>query len=123
MACGNKFDSARLYTDRVAGCDCHHRHFGLVAASCPGAGKAESPGDQMPEQRKTNRSRIEFVELRLSLSAFSTTLGHHSSSALHPSWQGRHLFLGGWPRLHDFVESHVRRRKRKDRLVLHDDTD
>src|SRR5439155_26639136 len=34
MARGNKLESARLYADRVAGCCCHHCHFGLVAASC-----------------------------------------------------------------------------------------
>src|SRR5205809_989468 len=63
MARGNKLESARLYADRVAGCYCHHCHFGLVAASCLGESKAESQGGKMLEQRKTNRARISLIRL------------------------------------------------------------
>src|SRR5438552_1878617 len=63
MARGNKLESARLYADRVAGCCCHHCHFGLVAASCFGESKAENQGGKMLEQRKTNRARISLIRL------------------------------------------------------------
>jgi AcrR family transcriptional regulator len=36
--------------------------------------------------------------------------------------QRRQLFLGGWPRLHDLVESYVQRLERENRLVLPENT-
>src|SRR5256885_16558801 len=67
-------------------------------------------------------TRIKLVELRLSLSTVSSALGPLKSPALRPPWQRGQLFVGGWARLHDFVENHVRRGKREDRLVLHNNT-
>src|SRR6266511_3247026 len=90
-----------------------------------GGGEPEetNPGHQanrdLHERRwPRHRSGLELVELRLPVSTLHPALGHYPGAAVRPSWQRWQLFLGGWPHLHDLVESHVQGRKREYRLVL-----